>query len=139
GEQANERGDYRAAADHFLRVSKAAPTSKICANAEYDAGAALIRLQDWGSAADVLDTFRRTYPNHELVKEATKQIAFVQREAGKLTQAATEYERVATESDKPELRAEALLLAGDLYQQSKSVDRALDVYSRYVEQFPKPI
>jgi TolA-binding protein len=139
GEQANERGDYRAAADNFLRVSKAAPTSKICANAQYDAGAALIRLQDWTAAADVLDSFRRTYPSHELVKEATKQIASVQREAGKLTQAAAEYERVATESDKPELRAEALLLAGDLYQQSKSVDRALDVYSRYVEQFPKPL
>ena len=139
GEQANERGEYRAAADHFLRVKQVAPTSKICAAAEYDAGAALIRLQDWNAAADVLDTFRRTYPGHELEKEATKQIAFVHREAGQLTQAAAEYERVAAESEKPEMRAEALLLAGDLYEQSKSVDRALDVYSRYVEQFPKPV
>ncbi len=139
GEQANQRGEYRAAADHFLRVKQVAPTSKICASAEYDAGAALIRLQDWNAAADVLDTFRRTYPGHELEKEATKQIAFVHREAGQLTQAATEYERVAAESEKPEMRAEALLLAGDLYEQSKSADRALDVYSRYVEQFPKPV
>jgi len=139
GEQANEHGEYRAAADHFLRVSKVAPTSKICASAQYDAGAALIRLQDWSTAAEVLDTFRRTYPGHELEKEATKQIAFVHREAGQLTQAAAEYERVAAESEKPELRAEALLMAGDLYQQSKSVERALDVYSRYVEQFPKPV
>ena len=139
GEQANQRGEYRAAADHFLRVKQIAPTSKICASAEYDAGAALIRLQDWNAAADVLDTFRRTYPGHELEKEATKQIAFVHREAGQLTQAATEYERVAAESEKPEMRAEALLLAGDLYEQSKSADRALDVYSRYVEQFPKPV
>jgi len=139
GEQANASGDYRTAADHFLRVSKAAPTSKICASAQFDAGAALIRLQDWSAAADVLDTFRRTYPGHELEKEATKQLAFVHREAGQLTQAAAEYERVATDSDKPELRAEALLLAGDLYQQATNVERALDVYSRYVEQFPKPV
>jgi tetratricopeptide (TPR) repeat protein len=46
GEQANEQGNYRAAADHFLRIKQAAPTAKIRASAEYDAGAALIRLED---------------------------------------------------------------------------------------------
>ena len=139
GELADEVGDYRAAADHFLRIKQAAPTSKIRAGAEYDAGAALIHLQDWSAAAQVLDDFRSTNPGHELEKEATKQIAFVHREAGELLQAAAEYERVAVESENPELRAEALLLAGDLYEQSKNADRALDVYSRYVEQFPKPV
>jgi tetratricopeptide (TPR) repeat protein len=139
GEQANGLGDYRSAASHFLRIKQAAPTSKIRAGAEYDAGAALIRLQDWAAATEVLDAFRRTNPEHELQKEATKQIAFVRREAGQLSQAASEYERVAAESENAELRAEALLLAGGLHEQSKSVDRALDVYSRYVEQFPKPV
>jgi tetratricopeptide (TPR) repeat protein len=139
GEQANELGEYRAAADHFLRIKVAAATSKIRAGAEYDAGAALMRLRDWTAAAEVLDDFRRTYPGHELNKEATKQIAFIRREAGQLPQAAAEYERVAGESENPELRAEALLLAGDLYQESQSTDRAVDVYSRYVEQYPKPV
>jgi tetratricopeptide (TPR) repeat protein len=139
GEQANEIADYRLAASHFLRIKQAAPTSKIRAGAEYDAGAALIRLQDWAAATEVLDAFRRTHPQHELQKEATKQIAFVHREAGELSQAAGEYERVAAESEDAKLRAEALLLAGELHEQSKSVDRALDVYSRYVEQFPKPV
>lgn len=139
GEQANGLGEYRAAADHFLRVKQAAPTSKITAGAEYDAGAALMHLKDWTAAADVLDDFRRTYPEHELHKEATKQIAFIRREVGQLSQAAAEYERVATESEDPGVRAEALLLAGNLYEQAQSVDRALDVYSRYVEQYPKPV
>ena len=139
GEQANALGDYRTAADHFLRIKQAAPSSKVRAAAEYDAGAALIRLQDWAGAAEVLDAFRRAYPEHELQKEATKQIAFVYRQAGQLSHSAGEYERVAAESENPELRAEALLLAGDLYEQSKSMDRALNVYSRYVEQFPKPV
>src|SRR5262249_47513423 len=44
GEQANQQANYRAAADHFLRIKQVAPTAKICAAAEYDAGAALIRL-----------------------------------------------------------------------------------------------
>ena len=56
GEQASEAEDHRAAADHFLRVAEAAPSSGIRAVAEYDAGAALIRLEDWGEAAAVLRT-----------------------------------------------------------------------------------
>ena len=52
GERANEQANYRAAADHFLRIKQVAPTAKIRAAAEYDAGAALIRLEDWATAAD---------------------------------------------------------------------------------------
>jgi len=139
GEQANQQGNYRAAADHFLRIKQAAPTAKIRAAAEYDAGAALIRLEDWATAANVLDAFRQTYPEHELNREATKQIALVYRKAGQLSRSAQEYERVAVESENPELRAEALLLAGQLYQEASDADRALAAYSRYVEQFPKPV
>jgi TolA-binding protein len=139
GEQANQAADYRTAANHFLRVKQAAPTSKIAASAQYDAGAALIRLEDWSAAAQVLDEFRRSYPQHELQKEATQQIAMAYEKAGQLSRSAGEYERVASESPNTELRAEALLQAADLYQQSRSVDRALDVYTRYVAQFPKPL
>jgi tetratricopeptide (TPR) repeat protein len=139
GEQANQAGDYRTAANHFVRVKQVAPTSKICAAAEYDAGAALLRLKDWTAAAQVLEEFRRSFPEHELQKEATKQIAYAYQQAGQLAQSAGEYERVAKESPNPQLRAEALLQAGDLYGQANNADRALAAYSRYVEEFPKPI
>lgn len=139
GAQARAKGDYRAAAGDFLRVKQAAPTSKVCAAAEYDAGAALIKLKDWTAAAKVLTDFRREYPENKLHKDATEQLAFVYRQAGQLSQAAGEYERVAVEADAPNLRAEALLAAGDLYEQSKDSEHALAVYSRYVAQFPEPI
>jgi TolA-binding protein len=139
GEQANQAGDYRAAANHFVRVKQVAPTSKICAAAEYDAGAALLHLKDWTAAAQVLDEFRRSFPEHELQKEATKQIAYAYQQSGQLAQSAGEYERVAKESPNPKLRAEALLQAGDLYGQANNSDRALETYSRYVEEFPEPI
>lgn len=139
GEQANEQSNYRAAADHFLRIKQIAPTATIRAAAEYDAGAALIKLEAWADAASVLDAFRTTYSEHELQREATKQIALVYRKDGQLSRSAEEYERVAAESDNPELRAEALLLAGQLYEEATSPDRALAVYQRYVEQFPKPV
>jgi TolA-binding protein len=139
GEQANLAEDYRAAADHFLRVSQAAPTSSIRPAAEYDAGAALMRLEDWGTAAAVLESFRTAYPEHELQGEATKQIAFVYREDGQLSRAAAEYERIAEEAEEAEMRREALLLAGELYEEAKVPASALTVYLRYVELFPRPL
>jgi tetratricopeptide (TPR) repeat protein len=129
GEQANAKQDYRAAADHFLRVKQVAPTSAIRAAAEYDAGAALIQLQDWTAAAGVLEAFRSAYPDHELNREATKQIAFVYRQNGQTGRAAGEYERVAAESSDPKLRGEALLEAGDLYEQSGSIPAAITAYA----------
>src|SRR5712671_6052209 len=139
GELANEAKDYRAAADHFLRIRTAAPTSSIRETAEYDAGAALIRMQDWKAAVDVLEAFRTTFPKNKLQLEATKQIAYAYRQSGQLSHAAGEYERIASQSDDPALRSEALLDAGDLYEQSNSRDRALGAYNRYVKEFPKPV
>jgi len=139
GELANDAQDYLSAADHFLRIRSAAPTSTIRAAAEYDAGAALIRLQEWTAAASVLEAFRSTYPDHELQREATRQIAYAYRESGQLSRAAGEYDRIASQSEDPALRSEALLVAGDLYEQSSAPDRALDVYIRYVTEFPRPV
>jgi cellulose synthase operon protein C len=139
GELANEAEDYRAAADHFLRIRSAAPTSGIRPMAEYDAGAALIRLQDWSSAVRVLDAFRSAFPEHKLQLEAAKQIAYAYRQAGQLSLAAGEYENIASKSGDPALRSDALLTAGELYDQSGSRDRALAAYIRYVKEFPKPI
>jgi len=139
GELAKEAQDPRAAADHFLRIRTAAPGSTIRPTAEYDAGAALIALEDWTAAADVLELFRAAYPEHELAAEATRQLAWAYRQNGELARAAGEYDRIATEADDPALRGEALLVAGDLYEQAADPDRALDVYTRYVEEFPQPI
>jgi tetratricopeptide (TPR) repeat protein len=138
-EQANEAQDFRAAAGHFLRITERAPTSAIRPAAEYDAAAALMKLKDWTAAAAVLDRFRAAFPEHELNREATKQLAFVYREDGELSLAAGEYERVAAEAVDPEVRREALLAAGELYEQASDVAVALSVYERYVGEFAQPV
>lgn len=139
GEQANVAGDHRTASTHFLRVAQAAPASKIRPLAEYDASAALIALEDWAGAADVLETFRQAHPDHELQRDATKQMAFVRKKEGDQTRAAEEYERVAAEAVEPEARREALLLAGELYENAKAIDRALTVQLAYVSEFAEPV
>jgi tetratricopeptide (TPR) repeat protein len=139
GEIARDAKDYRAAADHFLRIRTAAPTSTIRATAEYDAGGALIELKDWKAAAGVLESFRSTYPKHKMAGEATRLIARAYRESGELSHAAGEYERLASESTDEAVRRESLLVAGDLYQQSNANDKALIAYQHYVTDFPKPL
>jgi TolA-binding protein len=139
GEQANLLQDYRGAADHFLRIRQVAPTSTIRTAAEYDAASALVNLEDWAGAAAVLEDFRGAFPEHELHSEATKQLAFIYREDGQIDRSAAEHERVAMESEDPELKREALLLAGELYEQAGSTDSALRVYSSYANEFPRPL
>lgn len=139
GEQASKLSDFRTASEHFLRVSKAAPTCKIRATADYDGATALMQLKDWDKAAEVLTSFRGNYVGHKLQPEITKKIAYVYREAGKLAMAAAEYERIETETKDVAVRREALQLAADLYVDAKETDKAMQVYQRYVNYFPKPL
>lgn len=139
GEEASIAEDPAAAADHFLRVSRLAPTSTIRPNAEYDAATALIKLEDWTRATDVLLDFRTRYPEHQLQPEVTKKIALVYKSDGKLELAGAEYERIESEAEDEEVRRGALLLAADLYEQAAVQDKQLSVYKRYVEHFPSPV
>jgi len=139
GEQSNILEDYRAAANHFLRIKALAPTSSIRTSAEYDAAAALMKLEDWSMASGVLEEFRVTHPEHELGTEATKQLAFIYREDGQIERSAVEHERIAAEATDPELGREALLTAGELYDEASAVDEAIRVYEHYVTEHPRPI
>jgi cellulose synthase operon protein C len=139
GEEANARQDYRAAADHFLRVGRIASTSKIRVNAEYDAAVALIQLKEWKTAATVLTGFRELFPAHSLQPEVTRKIAHVYREDGQLALAASEYERVESEFKDEEVRRGALMLAAELHQQTGNKRQALAVCRRFVGFFPQPV
>ncbi len=139
GEQANLLEDYRAAASHFLRIKELAPTSTIRTSAEYDAAAALMRLEDWSAASGVLEEFRLAHAEHELMPEATKQLAYIYREDGQIERSAAEHERIALETNDPELSREALLTAGELYDEAMAVSDTIRVYEGYVASYPLPI
>lgn len=139
GEQARILEDFRTAANHFLRVAKVAPTSKIRPTAEYDAAAALISLKDWDKASEVLEGFRKRYPKNKLQPDVTKKLAIIYKESGKLLAAAAEFERIERESKNEDVRREALQQAAELYEMAEAQDKALAIYTRYVKYFPKPI
>ncbi len=139
GEQARLLEDYRGAAAHFLRIKALVPTSTIRSAAEYDAAAALVQVQDWGQASGVLEEFRTSHPDHELSDEATKQLAFIYREDGQTERSAIEHERIAEEATDPVVRREALLTAGELFDEADNMSEAVRVYEHYVAQYPEPL
>jgi TolA-binding protein len=139
GEAANLLEDYYAAAAHFLRIKALAPTSNIRSAAEYDAAAALMKVQDWSAASDVLEEFRTSHPDHELNGDATKQLALIYREDGQIERSAMEHERIAAESTDPELARAALLTAGELFDEAGVIPEAVRVYERYVDEYPRPL
>jgi tetratricopeptide (TPR) repeat protein len=138
-EQANLLEDYRAAAEHFLRIKAVAPTSSIRSSAEYDAAAALMKLEDWSMASGVLEEFRSSHPDHDLNRDATKQLAYIYRQDGQTARSAAEHERIAAEADDVELGREALLTAAELYDEVQVLDDAIRVYEQYVDEHPRPL
>jgi len=138
GEQAQAAGLVDEAVDHFLRIGRVVPNSSIRATAEYDAAAALIQAGDWARAAPVLEDFRTTFPDHELVGNATASLAVAYVETGQSLQAAREFEQIAVGDDDPEVRREALWRAAELYQAGDDVVTASGVLARYVEAYPDP-
>jgi TolA-binding protein len=133
-------GDATAAVDDFLRVAMLAPNSKVRANAEFDAASILVQNKDWQRASQVLENFRRAYPNHELAPEVTRSLAVAYLETGRSHEAAAEFERVAArEQEGAEVRRAALWQAAELYEKSGSPTSAARVYANYVKQFPAPL
>ena len=140
GEQARKLGDHKTAAEHFLRVAVVAPNAKIRSTAEYDAAASLIVLKQWSQVAIVLEGFRQLYPDHKLMNDITKKLAVAYKEDGELLKSAAEFERIEKENQKDEgLRREALNQAAELYEKADAKDKALLVYLKLVDYFPKPI
>ena len=140
GEQARKLGEHQIAADHFLRVAKVAPNSKIRPTAEYDAAAALILLKQWSAVATVLEGFRKLYPGHELSNDITRKLAVVYKEDGKNLKAAAEFERIEKENPEDDtLRREALNQAAELYEKAEVRNKAMLVYFKLVKYFPEPI
>ena len=140
GEQARKLGDHKLAAEHFLRVAKVAPNSKIRPTAEYDAAASLMLLKQWGAVATVLEGFRKLYPNNKLNNDITKKLAVVYKEDGKYLKSAAEFERIEKENpDDKALRREALNQAAELYAKAENNNKALLVYTKIVDYFPVPI
>ncbi len=137
GEERRENGAMAAAVNDFLRVGRVAPGSSVAATAQYDAGAALMTMQDWPRAANVLEDFRRRYPkNHKLQQGVTEKLAVVYGKTGSTSKAAREIETMAATHADPSIRMAMLWQSANMYKDTGRGNDALRAYSAYVKQYP---
>src|ERR1700682_5472896 len=119
GELRAKSGDSAAAVEDFLRVAALAPTSKVRANADFDAAALLIKDKQWDHAVSVLEGFRRNFPQSPLQAEVTRNLAVAYTESNHPGQAAVEFERIAqSPGESPDVQREATLQAAELYDKA---------------------
>lgn len=140
GEAARRDQDLRKAVNDFLRVGQVTPTSKIRANADYDAATSLIELEDWPAAIQVLEAFRGRFPNHALEGDVDKNLALAYQSDGKPAQAATVFERIAARpSETPDIRREAAWQAAKLFDTAQRPVDSARTHAAYVTAYPRPL
>ncbi len=140
GDAARSIGDMRAAAKFFQRVGQVVPDASIRPNADYDAAAAFITLQDWGAAELSLEDFRSRYQSNPLVADVDKKLALAYQKDNKPVQAAAAYARVAQRpTESADTRRDAAWLAATLYDQAQQSQLAASSYEAYLRSYPEPL
>src|ERR1700689_1006817 len=140
GEQKSKSGDSAAAVEDFLRVAALAPTSKVRANADFDAAALLIKDKKWDRAIVVLEGFRRNFPDSPLQTDVTRNLAVAYSAANKPGQAAVEFEQISqSPKETPDVQREATLQAADLYDKAGNSAKSRVMLEAFVKNFPQPL
>ncbi len=140
GELRAKSGDNAAAVDDYLRVSALAPTSKVRANADFDAAALLLKDKQWDRAVVVLEGFRRNFPESPLQADVTRNLAVAYTESNHPAQAAVEFEKIAqSPGESADVQREATLQAADLYDKAGNTAKSRAMLEAFVKHFPQPL
>lgn len=140
GEQKSKSGDNAAAVEDFLRVSALAPTSKVRANADFDAAALLLKDKQWDRAVVVLEGFRRNFPQSPLQVDVTRNLAVAYTESNHPGEAAVEFEKIAqSPGESSDVQREATLQAADLYDKAGNTAKSRAMLEAFVKHFPQPL
>ena len=134
-------GDAAGAVEDFLRIAQVAGTSKIAAQAEYDAGAQLIQLKDWPRAITVLERFRAANPKSEFTAGRHAQAGGgVQRDRpGRPGGGRIRTHRAESRRRRSDVQREANLTAADLYTKAGNTPKAVGMLERFVVTYPTPV
>ncbi len=136
----SKAGDTSGAVDDYLRVATLAPTSKVRANADFDAASLLINDKQWDRAITVLEDFRRNFPQSPLQADVTRNLAVAYTETHRSAQAAAAFEQIAASpKEAPDVQREATLQAADLYDQAGETNKARGMLEAFVKRFPQPL
>ena len=144
----DEQGDMLAAAAMFMRVGQVYPQASVRKNAEFDAATLYLAEADHTAAINVLEDFRRRYPDDPLTETVPDKLAMAYEATGNFGAAALELERIAdtNEESDPALSQQALWQAAAMQDQAiassssrEATDGAIRLYRKYVWAWPEPL
>ena len=145
GEALVNAGDDAAAVTQFLRMqadvpAHGEPASSIRSVALYDAAAAAQRAGNKAQAAEILETFRSTYPQNKRVAKVNTQLAALYLELGDNEKALREFNRLGSASGADNAtRREALLESAELYVKNGDYSTAISTYKNYYYDSEPPL
>lgn len=139
-EAARDAGDLATAARQFLRVGQVTPGASIRANADYDAAVAFGTLKDWPSAQSTLEAFRVRYPQHALIGDVDKRLAYAYEQSQQWPAAASVYARIARrDGEAAATQRDAAWLSADYYDRSRQAVLGSQAYEYYLSRYPQPV
>jgi TolA-binding protein len=139
GEQARETGDHQSAAKHFARVASVAPQSEIAITAQYDMAASYVAKEAWPQAIDALETFRNKYPNHNLTKQVTENLALAYLKTDQPRNAAHEFETMINYQTSVDVRRDLQWKIAELYEKAGNTEEIIAAYKDIINKYPNPV
>lgn len=137
-EHFRSQGVVRSAIEQFRRLIASAPNASVRPLAEYDIAMLYIQINEWNLAMQTLETFKKGFPNHPLVKDANEKIAVGYLKLNRPIEAAVALEGIS-EDLSPEAQREALWQVAELYEEGGELSKAANSFQRYAETFHTPL
>ncbi len=138
GEAAEAAGTADDAVYHFMRIASLDPTAALAAQGHFDAIAVVEGAGRIAEAANMLATFRATYPDHELGKGIDMRLASMYEQTENWSAAAEEYLGLSTSADDPEVRRQSKYRTAEIYLQQDDVAAAIEHFRDYAHTYKQP-
>ncbi len=131
-------GNTDLAMQEYARVAKEAPTSDISPKALYEAILLAMKHEKWSFAISSIQDFQTLYPQHELNKDATRQLSIAYLNAGDSVKAAQAFEKISGQDGDQNVKMASLWKAAELYESKGNIDSAIKAYTSYAENYSRP-
>lgn len=138
GEQYKDAGDTEEAVFHWLRLAEAVPESDTKVLAQYDAATLLMEIADYPQAIEVLQDFRKRYPNHRLSADIPSKLIVAYEAQENWQAAAFELKRIANNSTDSEEQRVATYQAAQYFEEAEDLSNARDMYRTYAHSYTQP-
>ncbi len=141
-EMAKQEQQFTQAIEHFLRLGKIEPKSKIRSNAEFDAATLLLQIKDYARATAVLEKFVLSYPENPLIADLPAKLIVAYEALENWQEAAKQYEIVAKTSTDEKITRSAIWQAASSWMKlddTKSQNKSVATWKKYIKKYPYPV